>query len=197
MKNNNIDNTISPLPRNLKIINFSKISKFKNIKPSDNVKGYNLLQNLLIFDMIESLHCILQFFFHLHYSIRQYLFVFFWYFVSNKVRDLGSKFSNEILFCEAACVLCYILKIPFLTPIRLPFYDGKQKRNFLVAVVIETAQPFQSQEILRPQAQNLAMRLAWRGCLRPCYILEIPILPPMRHHLMMANKKEFPSSSSD
>jgi len=43
MKNNNIDNTISPLPRNLKIINFSKISKFKNIKPSDNVKGYNLL----------------------------------------------------------------------------------------------------------------------------------------------------------
>ena len=41
------------------------------------------------------------------------------------------------------------------------------------------------------------MRLAWRGCLRPCYILEIPILPPMRHHLMMANKKEFPSSSSD
>ena len=33
--------------------------------------------------------------------------------------------------------------------------------------MIETAQPFQSQEILRPQAQNLAMRLAWRGCLRP------------------------------
>ena len=87
MKNNNIDNTISPFPRNLKNINFSKISKFKNIKPSDNVKGQNLLKNLLIFDMIESLHCILQFFFHLHYSIRQYLFVFFWYFVSNKVRD--------------------------------------------------------------------------------------------------------------
>ena len=43
MKNNNIDNTISPLPRNLKIINFSKISKFKNIKPSDNVKEYHLL----------------------------------------------------------------------------------------------------------------------------------------------------------
>ena len=83
MKNNNIDNIISPLPRNLKNINFSKISKFKNIKPNDNVKKYNLL----IFDMIESLLCILQFFFHLHYSIRQYLFVFFWYFVSNKVRD--------------------------------------------------------------------------------------------------------------
>jgi len=55
MKNNNIDNTISPLPRNLKNINFSKISKFKNIKPRDNVKGYNLL----IFDMIESHLCIL------------------------------------------------------------------------------------------------------------------------------------------
>ena len=38
MKNNNIDNTISPLPRNLKNINFSKKSKFKNIKPSANVK---------------------------------------------------------------------------------------------------------------------------------------------------------------
>ena len=50
-----------------------------------------------------------------------------------------------------------------------------KKRNFPVAAVIETAQPFQSQEILRPQAQNLAMRLAWRGCLRPCYNSEIPL----------------------
>ena len=30
-------------------------------------------------------------------------------------------------------------------------YDGKQKRNFPVAAVIETAEPFQSQEILRPR----------------------------------------------
>ena len=36
------------------------------------------------------------------------------------------------------------------------------------------------------------MRLAWRGCLRPCYNSEIPFLTPIRHHLMMANKKEFP-----
>ena len=48
-----------------------------------------------------------------------------------------------------------------------PSYDDKQKRNFLVAAVIERAQPFQSQEILRPQAQNLAMKpqVCWRPLL--------------------------------
>ena len=40
---------------------------------------------------------------------------------------LGSKFSNETRFCETACVLCHILEIPFLTSIRLPSYDDKQK----------------------------------------------------------------------
>ena len=34
---------------------------------------------------------------------------------------------------------CYIQEIPFLTLIRLPFYDGKQKGISSVAVVIETA----------------------------------------------------------
>ena len=113
MKNNNIDNTISPLPRNLKNINFSKISKFKNIKPSDNVKGQNLLQNLLIFDMIESLLCILQFFFHLHYSIGSIFLSFFGTLFQINFETLGLKFSNETRFCETACILTTFRKFHF------------------------------------------------------------------------------------
>ena len=87
--------------------------------------------------------------------------------ITGNFETSGSKFSNETRFREAACVLCYKSEIPFLTPLRSPFYDGKQKRNFPVAAVIETAQPFQSQEILRPQAQNLAMKpqVCWRPLL--------------------------------
>ena len=59
--------------------------------------------------------------------------------ITGNFETSGSKFSNETRFREAACVLCYKSEIPFLTPLRSPFYDGKQKRNFPVAAVIETA----------------------------------------------------------
>ena len=41
--------------------------------------------------------------------------------------------------------------------------------------MIETAQAVPITGNFETSAQNLAMRLAWRGCLRPCYFQEIPI----------------------
>ena len=65
-----------------------------------------------------------------------------------------------------------------------------KKRNFPVAAVIETAQAVPITGNFETSGSKFSNETRFReaACVL-CYKSEIPFLTPMRHHLMMTNKK--------